>query len=174
MFQLVPAVIVSAVGIVLLSSLTKSPDPAPATEPAVTVIQGEAVTRIVPRETASAAADNTDDADARRAKATAPRAAKPKTAATKEPAQPPRKLAVVEPTIPAPAEPPPAPAAAQPSATPAAPGSDNFIVSGWRRVTGAAGRLTQWVQPPSEWFERSPPPRPPAPIPEPNFVNVTL
>jgi hypothetical protein len=178
MFQLVPAVIVSTVGIVLLSSLARNPDPAPATAPAVTPIQAEAVIRIIPRETASAEADKADDANARRVKATAPRTAKPKTAAAKEPAQQQRNVAAAEPAVPAPAEPPAAPApqpgAASAAAAPAAAGSDNFIVTGWRRVTSAAERLSQWAQPPSEWFERSPPPRPPAPIPERNFTNVSL
>jgi hypothetical protein len=30
------------------------------------------------------------------------------------------------------------------------------------------------MQPPSEWFTSSPPPRPPAPIPDQNFVDATL
>jgi hypothetical protein len=178
-FQLAPAVIVSAVGIVLLGSLAKAPEPAPVAAPAVTVIQAEATYRIIPRETADAETGNADDADARRAKATAPRPAKPKAAAAKEPAPQQRKLATVEPATPAPAEPPPAPAAPQPgpanaAAPPAAADGGNFIVTGWRRVTAATERLSQWVQPPSGWFERSPPPRPPAPIPEQNFANVSL
>ena len=168
--QLVPAVIVSTVGIVMLTSLGKSPDPLPAETPAVTVIQGEAMVRVVPRETEVA------ETDKAAAKAAAPRAAKPKTAAAKEPAQQQRKVAATEPWAPAPDQPPPAPAAAPPAAAkePATPDSGNFIVSGWRRVTGAAERAAQWVQPPSSWFERSPPPRPPAPIPERNFAGVSL
>lgn len=172
MFQLVPAVIVSAIGIILLGSVGKTPDPAPAAAPAETAIEGQAVFRIVPRETASAAIERADDADARRVKAAAPRPAKPKTTAAKEPVQQPHNVATAEPTIPAPLEPPAA--APQPGAAPAPPSGGNFITTGWRRVTAAAERLTQWVQPPSEWFERSPPPRPPAPIPERNFVNVAL
>ncbi len=178
-FQLAPAVIVSAVGIILLGSLAKTPDPAPVAAPAVTVIQAEATFRVIPRQTAETETDNANDADAGRAKAAAPRPAKPKAATAKEPAQQQRKVAAVEPAAPAPAEPPPAPAAPQPNAAntaapPAASDGGNFIVTGWRRVTSAAERLSQWVQPPSEWFERSPPPRPPAPIPERNFTNVLL
>lgn len=177
-YQLVPAVIVSAIGIMLLSSLAKTPEPAPAAAPAETAIQGEAVFKIVPRETASAEAGKADDADARQAKAAAPRAAKPKASAAKEPAQQQRKLTAVEPASSAAAEPPVAPTTAQPTvagppATPEA-SSGNFIANGWRRVTGAAERLGQWVQPPSSWFERSPPPRPPAPIPERNFANASI
>jgi hypothetical protein len=178
-FQLAPAAIVSAVGIILLGSLAKAPNPAPVAAPTVTVIQAEATFRVIPRQTADTATDKADDADARPAKAAAPRPAKPKAAAAKEPAQQQRKVAAVEPATPAPAEPAPAPAAPQPNAAntaapPATSDGGNFIVTGWRRVTAAAGRLSQWVQPPSEWFERSPPPRPPAPIPEQNFVNVSL
>jgi hypothetical protein len=178
-FQLAPAAIVSAVGIILLGSLAKAPDPAPVAAPAVTVIQAEATVRIIPRQAAGTETDNANDADARRAKAAAPRPVKPKAAAAKEPAQQQRKVAAVEPATPASIEPPPAPAAPQPGAAnttapPAAADGGNFIVSGWRRVTTAAERLSQWVQPPSEWFERSPPPRPPAPIPERNFVNASL
>jgi hypothetical protein len=49
-FQLAPAVIVSAVGIILLGSLAKTPDPAPVAAPAVTVIQAEATFRVIPGE----------------------------------------------------------------------------------------------------------------------------
>ena len=175
-FQLVPAVIVSAVGIVLLGSLAKVPDPAPVAAPAVTVIQAEATVRIVPRQTADAEADWAPDPDASPAKAAAPRAAKPKTAAANPPTQQQRKIAAVEPAPPAPAEPPaaPQPSAANTSAAPAASSGDNFVVTGWRRVTTAAERLSQRLLPPSEWFEKSPPPRPPAPIPERNFTNAAL
>jgi hypothetical protein len=178
-FQLAPAAIVSAVGIILLGSLAKAPDPAPVAAPAVTVIQAEATFRVIPRQTADTETDNADDADARPAKAAAPRPAKPKAAAAKEPAQQQRKVAAVEPASPAPAEPPPAPMAPPPgtantAAAPAASDSGNFIMTGWRRVTTAAERLLRWAQPPSEWFERSAPPRPPAPIPERNFVDVSL
>jgi hypothetical protein len=178
-FQLVPAAIVSAVGIILLGSLAKAPDPTSVAAPAVTVIQAEATFRVIPRQAADTETDNTDDADARRAKAAAPRPAKPKAAAAKEPAPQQRKVAAVEAATPAPAEPPPAPAAPQPgtantTASPAASDGGNFIVTGWQRVTAAAERLSRWAQPPSEWFERSAPPRPPAPIPERNFVDVSL
>ena len=177
-FQLAPAVFVSAAGIALLGSLAKAPDPAPVAAPAATVIQAEAVFKIVPRQTADAETDRASDPDAGRAKATATRAAKPKTAAANPSAQQPRKVAVAEPAIAAPAEPPAAQPASPPDApaasTPAAPSGGNFIATGWQRVTAAAERLSQWVQPPSAWFERSPPPRPPAPIPERNFVGVSL
>jgi hypothetical protein len=178
-FQLAPAIIVSAVGIVLLGSLAKAPDPAPVAAPAVTVIQAEATFRIIPRQAADAETNSTDDADARRAKAPAPRPAKPKAAAAKEPAQQQRQVAAVEPATHTPAEPLPAPAAPQPGAAntaapPAASDGSNFVVTGWRRVTAAAERLSRWAQPPSEWFERSPPPRPPAPIPERNFVDASI
>jgi hypothetical protein len=176
-FQLAPAVIVSAVGIILLGSLARAPDPAPVAAPAVTVIQAEATFRVIPRQTADTETDKADDADVRRGKAAAPRPAKPKAAAAKEPAQQQRKVAAVEPATPAPAEPPPAtpqPGAASTPAPPAASDSGNFVVTGWRRATAAAERLSQWAQPPSEWFEHSPPPRPPAPIPERNFVNAAL
>jgi hypothetical protein len=172
-FQLVPAIIVSTVGIVLLGSLAKAPDPAPVAAPGVTVIQGEATVTIVPRQTADAEADWAPDPDASPAKAAAPRATKPKTAAANPPTQQQRKIATIEP---APAEPPaaPQPSAVNTSAAPAASGGDNFVVTGWRRVTSTAERLSQRLLPPSEWFEKSAPPRPPAPIPERNFTNVSL
>jgi hypothetical protein len=176
MFQLVPAVIVSTVGIVLLSSLGKNPEPAPAAAPAVTVIQAEATVRFVPRQPADAEAEWTPDPDASPAKAAAPRTAMPKSAAANPRAQQQRRVATVEPAIPAPAEPPAAPQSNAPN-TPAAPattGGSNFLVTGWRRVTSAAERLSRWAQPPSEWFEQSPPPRPPAPIPERNFTSASL
>ena len=172
-FQLVPAVIVSTVGIVLLGSLAKAPDPAPVAAPAVTVIQGEATVTIVPRQTADAEADWAPDPDASPAKAAAPRAAKPKAAAANPPTQQQRKVATVEPAPAAPAEPPAAPQPTAANAS-AASGGDNFVVTGWRRVTSAAERLSQRLLPPSEWFEKSPPPRPPAPIPERNFTNASL
>ncbi|MBX9841922.1 MAG: hypothetical protein K2Z80_08975 [Xanthobacteraceae bacterium] len=171
-FQLAPAVIVSAVGIALLGSLAKRPDPAPAAAPATTVIQAEATVRIVPRQAAEAEADWAPEPDASAAKAPAPRGAKPKTVAANPPAQQQqRRVAAAEPAMVAPAEPPaPEPAPATPPAT----GRDNFIVTGWQRVTAAAQRLSQWAQPPSGWLERSTPPRPPAPIPEQNFTNASL
>jgi hypothetical protein len=176
MFQLVPAIIVSTVGTVLLSSLAKNPDPAPATAPAVTVIQAEATVRFVPRQPADAEAEWIPDPDASPAKAAAARTAKPKSVATNPPAQQQRRVATVEPATSAPAEPPAAPQSNAPntSAAPATAGGSNFLVTGWRRVTSAAERLSRWAQPPSEWFEQSPPPRPPAPIPERNFTNASL
>ncbi|MBX9828212.1 MAG: hypothetical protein K2Y27_24860 [Xanthobacteraceae bacterium] len=170
-FQLAPAVIVSAVGIALLGSLAKPPDPAPVAAPATTVIQAEATVRIVPRQAADTDAEWAPKPDASPAKAAAPRAAKPKAVAANPPAQQQRRVGTAEPAMVAPAEPPaPEPAPATPPAT----NRDNFIVTGWQRVTAAAQRLSQWAQPPSGWLDRSPPPRPPAPIPEQKFSDASL
>jgi len=71
-YQLLPAVIVTIVGVLLLGSLAKTPDVAPETKPVETAINGEAIFKATPRETAEVKAN---DQDTKPAKAPAPRPA---------------------------------------------------------------------------------------------------
>ena len=74
LYQLVPAALVTTVGVLLLSNLAKAPDAPPAAAPVETAINAEAVFKIVPREPGADA-----EQDAKRAKAAPPRtAANPK------------------------------------------------------------------------------------------------
>jgi hypothetical protein len=160
-FQLVPAAIVTALGIALLGNLARAPEPAPAEPEVQTAIRTEAVFTATPRPQAEADA-------AKAARASTPRADKPKAAAAGAPALPPPRPAAIEPP---PAEPAPLQQAEAPKA---APSGGNVLESGLRRVTDAMDRVTQWRPQFPGWFSKDDPPRPPAPIPERNFAGTSV
>jgi hypothetical protein len=168
-YQLLPAVIVTVFGIALLGNLSSQPEVAPATSPAETAIEGEAIFKITPRQNADMAGDK--DADTSQANAAhspaagAARApAKPKAVAANAPVQHPRKPGDIELPPSAAGEKVSAPLALQPDgAAAAAPSNDNFVSAGWRR-------MTTWT---SGWFTEPPPPRPPAAVPDMPFVKTS-
>lgn len=159
-YQLAPAALVSAVGIVLLSSLAKPVSAPPQGTPTTVAVQTEAVFTPTPRpvvpEQASAAA--------------APTAPKSKPQ--------PRKVAAVE--VPTPR---PAPVAAPlPIAPPivaeqtvAAPATDRTVMDRVRGVTATVGSLPHAAYSKvASWFSADEPPRPPGEIPTQNFSKVAM
>jgi hypothetical protein len=159
-YQLVPAVLVTSVGVLLLSNLAKAPD-TPATAPVETAIETEAVFKIMPREVVEAPASPT--------KAAASRAANPKPVASLTP-MPPRKPPSESPSqaAGAPAPLPTVQIPAQPQ-TAAAP-TDNTVMGKLRSTTAAVQRIPQWAAGSvAGWFSADAPPRPPAPVPTQNF-----
>jgi hypothetical protein len=155
-YQLVPAVLVTAVGVLLLSNFTRVPATPPAALPVETAISTEAVFRIVPRETVEALAGG----DAKRAAA----------ASQKPPAAPPARKPANEPAAPRQAASAPAPLPIvqiphepQPVATA---DSDNAVVSKLRSASTAVQRIPQWAaRSVAGWFAAEAPPRPPASVP---------
>jgi hypothetical protein len=150
LYQLVPAALVTTVGVLLLSNLAKAPD-APAAAPATTAITAEAVFKIVPRE---------PSADAKPTKAAPPRVAanpKPPSASATPPQL--RKVASLPAPLPiVPITEPPQPAAAAPGET--------GIMSTLRSATTAARQIPQWAgRSVAGWFAADAPPRPPASVP---------
>ena len=164
-YQLVPAAIVTTVGVLLLSNLTKMPDAVPVSAPVETAINAEAVFKIVPRETAEAPAGPT--------KAAAARAATPKPVAANTAAPQPRKPAnETAPPRQTASAPPPLQIVQipqQPQA-PATPSDDNTAMGKLRNATAAVQRIPQWTaRSVASWFTADAPPRPPAPIPTQDF-----
>lgn len=155
-YQLVPAAIVTTVGVILLSSLAKAPPPAPEPAPIETAINGDAIFRIVPREQA--------EPDAKPIKASKPKAVAVNTVApqTRKPtpeivAAPPQVVAVLG------SEP--------PQVSPVAPSNNentvmNKLLAIPTTVWEMPGRAARSM---SGWFAESEPPRPPAPVPTANF-----
>ncbi len=158
--QLVPAALVTGIGILLLSNLAKTPDTAPVAAPVATAITTEAVFKITPREPEEAPA----------VKSVAPRiTAAPKQAAVNT-VLPPRKPASERQaaSVPAPLpivqipEPPQAAAAAAPSG--------GTVMGSLRDATATVQRIPQWAaRSVAGWFSADTPPRPPAPVPTQNF-----
>jgi hypothetical protein len=172
LYQLVPAALVTTVGVLLLSNLTKVSDTPPATA-TVETINAETVFKIVPRETAEAPADSDAKPDAKRAAASrTPVNAKPLAAntaasqsrkAVNEPATPPQVASIPAPLPIMPVTEPPQPAAATPD-------TENVVVSKLRSATSTVQRIPQWAaRSVAGWFEAEAPPRPPAPVPVQNF-----
>jgi hypothetical protein len=165
LYQLVPAALVTTVGVLLLSNLAKVAD-APQAAPVETAINAEAVFRIVPREPVVEA-----EPDAKRPKTTASRtAANPKPAtstaqarkAVTEPA--PRQVA----SIPAPL--PIVPVTEQPQPAAATPDSDGTVMGKLRSATATVQRIPQWAaRSVAGWFAEETPPRPPAAVPVQDF-----
>ena len=165
--QLVPAALVTTVGVLLLSSLGKTPSPAPETPPAEVAINAEAVFTATPREPEIQA----DDQEAK-SKSAATRPAKPRPAVANTAGPQPRKpnepaarqLASAPaplPTIQIPAQPQPAPAQAS---------NENIVMSKLRSATATVQQIPQWAaRSVAGWFTAEPPPRPPAPVPGQNF-----
>ncbi len=160
--QLVPAALVTIVGVMLLGNLAKEPDAAPAAAPFPTAINAEAVFRMTPREPA--------EADEQTATAASRTAAKPKALAVSIPT-PPRNPADESATarqiasVPAPLSIVPIPAQPQAAA------ASNPTVLGrlWGATTAVAGMPYRAAQSVTGWFSAETPPRPPAPVPLQNF-----
>ena len=171
--QLVPAALVTGVGILLLSNLARTPDATPITAPVETAINAEAVFKITPREPEEAPA----------VKSVAPRL----TAAPKQTAVntvlPPRKPASERQfaaerqvaserqvtSVPAPL--PIVQIPAQPQVTASSAAEDNSVMGKLRNATATVQRIPQWTaRSVAGWFSAdAPPPRPPAPVPAQNF-----
>jgi len=158
--QLVPAALVTGVGILLLSNLARTPDTPPINAPVETAINAEAVFKITPREPEEAPA----------VKSVAPRI----TAAPKQTAVntvlPPRKPASERQIASAPAPLPTVQVAAQPpiAATPTV--EDGSVMGKLRNVTATVQRIPQWTaRSVAGWFSADTPPRPPTPVPTQNF-----
>jgi len=151
-YQLAPAVVVTTVGVILLSSLAKAPPPAPEPLPVETAINGEAIFKAVPRAQA--------EPDAVPAKAS-----KPKSLAVNTVAPQSRKPAPE--IVAAPAQLPTVLGSEQPHVAPSS--NENTVMSkllafptAVREMPGRAARSM------SGWFTESEPPRPPAPVPTPH------
>jgi hypothetical protein len=158
LYQLVPAALVTTVGVLLLGNLAKVPDTPPAAAPVETAINAEAVFKIVPREMSADA-----EQDSRRVKGVPPRAAaNPKPPASTAQSRKVASLPAPLPIVPI-AEPP------QPAA--AAPEDENVIMSKLRSATTAVQRIPEWAgRSVAGWFAAdAPPPRPPASVPAANF-----
>jgi hypothetical protein len=151
--QLVPAAIVTVVGVLMLGNLTKAPDIAPAVAPVPTAIKAEAVFTATPRPA--------EEEQPARAAAARP-LAKPKAVAVNIPT-PPRKPAD-EPrqTASAPAPLPIVQIAAQPQVPPPEP---TLMGRVWGATTAVAGMPVRAAQSVTGWFAAAVPPRPPAPVP---------
>jgi hypothetical protein len=174
LYQLVPAALVTTVGVLLLSNLAKVSDTPPVTAPVETAINAEAVFKIVPRESVEDAPEAKPDAK-RLAAARAAANPKPQAAGTatpssrkaaNEPASP-RQVAGVAAPLPIVQIPEP-PAAA-------APDSENTVMGKLRSASTAVQRIPQWAtRSVAGWFAAdAPPPRPPAPVPAQNFQAGT-
>jgi hypothetical protein len=157
--QLVPAALVTGVGILLLSNLAKIPDTTPVAAPVGTAINAEAIFKITPREPEEAPA----------VKSIAPRiTAAPKQAAVNT-VLPPRKPASERQIASTPA---PLPTVQIPTQPPAAmaPADDGSVMGKLRSATATVQRIPQWTaRSVAGWFSADAPPRPPAPVPTQNF-----
>lgn len=158
-YQLVPAALVTTVGVLLLSNLAKAPSAAPDTAAVETPINAEAVFRIAPHEIQADAQDQ----DVRRAKAAAFHTAVklPPRKPASEPA-PPHRAASVPPPLQIVQIP------EQPQPAIATPDSDGSVMGKLRSATAAAQRLPHWAADSvTGWFAAASPPRPPSDVPTP-------
>jgi hypothetical protein len=158
--QLVPAALVTGVGIALLSNLAKTPDTTPAAAPVETAINAEAVFKITPRE----------PEEAPPAKSAGPRV----TAAPKQTAVntvlPPRKPASERQVASTPAPLPTVQVAAPPPVTVTPTVEDSSVMGRLRSATATVQQIPQWTaRSVAGWFSADAPPRPPAPVPTQNF-----
>ena len=161
--QLVPAALVTGVGILLLSNLAKTPDTAPVGATVETAINAEAVFKITPREPEAAPAVKSATA---RINATPKQAA----ASTVNTVLPPRKPASERQVASVPAPLPTVQIAAQPSAPATATADDNSMMGKLRNATTTVQQIPQWTaRSVAGWFSADAPPRPPAPVPTQNF-----
>ena len=172
--QLVPAALVTAVGVMLLSNLGKTPSAVPDTPPVEVAINAESVFKMTPRE---AVAEQDQDAG----KAAGSRAVKPKPLAANtvtpqsrkanEPA--PRQVAsapALLPIVQIPEQPQTSPAQTSPAQ---ARNSENVVVSGLLSATATVQRIPQWAaRSVAGWFTEGAPPRPPAPVPTRNLQTA--
>jgi hypothetical protein len=158
-YQLVPAVLVTVVGALVLSSLARSPDSPPVAAPAQTAITAEAVFTATPRE-----------AEAPPAKIASRPIVNPKPVAANSAPLPPRKPEPAPRQLAsAPAPLPTVQIAEPPQVAAAAPGSDNSMMGRLRSATASVTQVPQWAaRSVAGWFQDSAPPRPPATVPQ-NF-----
>jgi hypothetical protein len=183
LYQLVPAALVTTVGVLLLSNLARVSDTPPVPAAVETAINAEAVFKIMPREPVEEAPAEAK-ADAKRlAAARAAANPKPPVAGTVTPtsrkavneAAAPRQVAGVVAPLPIVQIPeqPIAQVPEQPAA--AAPDSDNTVMGKLRSASTAVQRIPQWAtRSVAGWFSAdTPPPRPPAPVPAQNFQAGT-
>lgn len=161
-YQLVPAALVTTLGVLLLSNLAKAPDGAPATPPVQTAINAEAVFKIVPREAGQTSLHHPALSHAAaNPKPLAANIATPSRKAANEPV--PRQVA----SLPAPLPIVQIPEQPQPAA---APSLDNTMMGKLRSATATVQQIPQWAtRSVAGWFARAIPPRPPAPVPMQNF-----
>ena len=161
--QLVPAVLVTGVGILLLSNLAKTPDTTAVVTPVETAINAEAVFKITPREPEEAPA----------VKTAAPRingAPKQAAANTVNTVLPPRKPASERQIASTPAPLPTVQILAQPPAAAIVPADDSSVMGKLRSATATVQRIPQWTaRSVAGWFSADAPPRPPAPVPTQNY-----
>lgn len=160
-YQLVPAALVTTVGVLLLGNLAKPPDTAPAAAPVEIPINAEAVFKIVPREPAEVPAVKAA-ATARPVTNPKPNAATPrKPASERQVASAPAPLPIVQ--IPEPPQ----------AAAPAAPAGENGVMETLRNTTATVQRIPQWAaRSVAGWFSADAPPRPPASVPAQNFQTA--
>jgi hypothetical protein len=162
-YQLVPAALVTGVGILLLSNLAKAPSAARETVPAAVAINAEAVFTATPQEPAKVQAAEPAAATrpAVKPKAVAANAATPSRKPANESAAP-RQVASVPaplPTVQIPGQPVVAEAATAPS-------SETGVMSKLRSATAKVQQLPQWAASSvAGWFSEETPPRPPASVP---------
>jgi hypothetical protein len=153
--QLVPAALVTGVGILLLSNLAKTPDTTPVAAPVETAINAEVVFKITPREPEEAPA----------VKNVAPRiTAAPKQTAvnTVNTVLPPRKPASERQIA--------STSAPLPTVQAAPTADDSSVMGKLRSATATVQRIPQWAaRSVAGWFSADTPPRPPAPVPTQNF-----
>jgi hypothetical protein len=160
-YQLVPAALVTTVGILLLTNLTKAPDTTTVTAPAEAPINAEAVFKIVPRETAEIPA-------VKAVAATRP-AANPKPLAANAVTLA-RKPASERQAATAPAPLPSVQIHEPPQVAAAAPAAENGVLGKLRSATATVQRIPQWAaHSVAGWFSADAPPRPPAAVPAQNF-----
>jgi hypothetical protein len=163
--QLVPAALVTGVGVLLLSNLAKAPDTTPPAASVETAINAEAVFTITPREPKAPPPPAI--------KSAAPRAvAAPKqTAAAVNTTLPPRRPVSDQQVSSAPAPLPTVQIPAPPQVAVTAPVEDNSVMGKLRSATATVQRIPQWTaRSVAGWFSaEAPPPRPPASVPTQNF-----
>jgi hypothetical protein len=151
--QLLPAVLVAAIGILALGNLAKAPSAKPEAAPVVTAITAEAVVRLTPREAIEPQAEDAKPVKVARTpakpKPVVSSAAPVRTAANEPPHQ----------TIPLPIAP-VTPQVAEPMV------SDSSMIGRLRGAAAAVHRIPQWTaRAVSGWWPEGEPPRPPAAIP---------
>ena len=155
-YQLVPAALVTTVGVLLLSNLDKTPGAAPDAKAIEIPINAEAVFKITPREIA---ADAVEHAAKREKAATKSAAIAPPRKPASEPATP-RQTATL---------PPPLQIVQIPDAPPPAADQENAVMSKLRSATAAVQQIPQWAASSmTGWFTAATPPRPPSDVPAPH------
>jgi hypothetical protein len=165
--QLVPAALVTGVGILLLSNLTKTPDTTPVAASVETAINAEAVFKVTPREPEEAPAAKNAAPSAAPRIAAAPKQVPGSTVTT---ALPPRRPASDKQIASAPAPLPTVQIPVQPEAAPTAAVEDTSMMGRLRNATASVQRIPQWTaRSVAGWFAVEAPPRPPAPVPTQNF-----